>query len=81
MPTIMSLSQARRRFRRLAALVVKWHSFIITRHGKPYLLMDAPEHRNTPEPGNFKEGEHLYSTAKNLTRCTKTDSCDRGRSA
>jgi hypothetical protein len=25
--------------------------------------MDVPEHWNTPEPGNFKEGEHLYSTA------------------
>ncbi len=66
MPTIISLSQARRRFRRLAALVVKGHSFIITRHGKPYLLMDAPEHWNTPEPGNSTEREHLYSTAKNL---------------
>ncbi|MBX6690035.1 type II toxin-antitoxin system Phd/YefM family antitoxin [Pseudomonas sp. USTB-Z] len=64
MPTIISLSQARRRFRRLAALVVKGHSFIITRHGKPYLLMDAAEHWNTPKPGNFKEGEHLYSTVK-----------------
>lgn len=63
MPTVISLSQARRRFRRLATLVLKGHSFIITRHGNPYLLMDVPEHWNTPEPGNFKEGEHLYSTA------------------
>lgn len=64
MSTIISLSQARRRFRRLAALVIKGHSFIITRHGKPYLLMDAPEHWNNPKSGKFKEGEHLYSTAK-----------------
>nr|WP_306296918.1 type II toxin-antitoxin system Phd/YefM family antitoxin [Pseudomonas hunanensis] len=74
-PTIISLSQARRRFRRLAALVIKGHSFIITRHGKPYLLMDAPEHWNTPEPGNSTEREHLYSTAKKPTKCT-THSCD-----
>lgn len=66
MPTIISLSQARRRFRRLAALAVKGHSFIITRHGKPYLLMDAPEQWNNPNLGNFREVEHLYSTVKQL---------------
>lgn len=54
MPTIISLSQARRRFRRLAVLVVKGRSFIITRHGKPYLLMDAPEHWNNPKSGNIR---------------------------
>lgn len=69
MPTIISLTQARRRFRRLAALVVKGHSFIFTRHGKPYLLMDAPEHWNNPKSGKRKEGEHLYSSAKQATRC------------
>lgn len=66
MPTIIRLSQARRRFRRLAALVVKGHSFIITRHGKPYLFMDAPEHWNNPKSGNCKEGEHLYSSVEQL---------------
>jgi len=65
-PTIIRLSQARRRFRRLAALVVKGHSFIITRHGKPYLSMDAPEHWNNPKSGNCKEGEHLYSSVEQL---------------
>lgn len=64
MPTIISLSQARRRFRRLAALVIRGHSFIITKHGKPYLPMDAPEHWNTPKSGYSKKREHLYSTAK-----------------
>ncbi|WKU98054.1 hypothetical protein Q3407_17300 [Pseudomonas fulva] len=44
--------------------MVKGHSFIITRHGKPYLLMDAPEQWNNPNPGNSREGEHLYSTIK-----------------
>lgn len=66
MPTIISLSQARRRFRRLAALATKGHSFIITRHGKPYLLMDAPEQWNNPNPENFRGGEHLYSSVKQL---------------
>jgi hypothetical protein len=65
-PTIIRLSQARRRFRRLAALVVKGHSFIINRHGKPYLFMDASEHWNNPKSGNCKEGEHLYSSVEQL---------------
>ncbi len=66
MPTIISLSQARRRFRRLAALAIKGNSFIITRHGKPYLLMDAPEQWNNPNPENHRAGEHLYSSVKQL---------------
>ncbi|WP_409262949.1 hypothetical protein [Pseudomonas putida] len=66
MPKIIKLSQARRRFRRLAALVVQGHSFIITKHGKPYLFMDAPEHWNNPKSGNSREGVHLYSSVEQL---------------
>ncbi|MBA1201318.1 hypothetical protein G7009_05985 [Pseudomonas capeferrum] len=81
MPTIISLSQARRRFRRLAALVVKGHSFIITRHGKPYLLMDAPEHWNTPKSG-FLQEENICTPLQNkLTSCATALSRDRGRRA
>ncbi|MNO29482.1 type II toxin-antitoxin system [compost metagenome] len=43
MLTIIPMSQARRRFRRLVTLVTKGHSFIITKNGKPLVLLDAPE--------------------------------------
>ncbi len=80
-PTIISLSQARRRFRRLAALVVKGHSFIITRHGKPHLLMDAPEHWSTPKSGCLKEENICTPLQNELTRCATALSRDRGRRA
>ncbi|MCS8129953.1 type II toxin-antitoxin system prevent-host-death family antitoxin [Pseudomonas aeruginosa] len=43
MLTIIPVSQARRRLRRLVALVAKGHTFIITKNGKPLVLLDAPE--------------------------------------
>jgi prevent-host-death family protein len=35
MLTTLSCSQARRRFRRLLAMVAQGHTVIITKHGKP----------------------------------------------
>lgn len=43
MLTIIPMSQARRRLRRLVALVAKGHTFIITKNGKPLVLLDAPK--------------------------------------
>lgn len=76
--TITSLSKARRRFRRLAALVVKGHSFIITRHGKPGLLMDASKHWRTPKSGYLKEENICTHLQNELPRCATALSRDRG---
>ncbi|MGE1526475.1 type II toxin-antitoxin system Phd/YefM family antitoxin [Pseudomonas putida] len=43
MLTIIPMSQAHRRLRRLVALVAKGHTFIITKNGKPLVLLDAPK--------------------------------------
>lgn len=43
MLTTIPMGQARKRFRRLVALVAKGHTFIITKNGKPLVLLDAPE--------------------------------------
>ncbi|MDO7908973.1 hypothetical protein Q6A49_00230 [Pseudomonas sp. 22-AL-CL-001] len=37
------MSQARRRLRRIAELVGKGHVFIVTKNGKPSVMIDAPE--------------------------------------
>ncbi len=43
MITVISMSQARRRLRRIAQLVAKGHVFIVTKNGKPSVMIDAPE--------------------------------------
>lgn len=43
MLTTIPMGQARRRLRRLVALVAKGHVFIITKNGKPLVLLDAPK--------------------------------------
>lgn len=55
MLTIIPMSQARRRLRRLVALVAKAHTFIITKNGKPLVLLDAPEpsDKQKQKPGNY----------------------------
>lgn len=50
MLTIIPMSRARRRLRRLVALVAKGHTFIITQNGKPLVLLDAPEPSDKQEP-------------------------------
>jgi prevent-host-death family protein len=48
MRTTFSKSQARRRMRRLLALVAQGHTFVITKHGKAVCrLMDAEAEENT----------------------------------
>lgn len=56
MLTTIPLSQARRRLRRLVALVAKEHAFIITKNGKPLVLLEAPEPSDKQEqkPGNYE---------------------------
>ncbi|WP_353844282.1 type II toxin-antitoxin system Phd/YefM family antitoxin [uncultured Pseudomonas sp.] len=39
---VISVTQARRRFRRLVRLLPKDHSFVITRNRKPVFKPDAP---------------------------------------
>jgi len=55
MLTTIPLCQARRRLRRLVALVAKGHSFIITQNGKPLVLLEAPEpsDKQEPQPANY----------------------------
>lgn len=43
MMTIIPMSQARRRFRRIVALVAKGHVFVVTKDGKPSAVIKAPE--------------------------------------
>ena len=50
MVTIISMSQARRRLRRIAALVAKGHVFVVTKNGKPSVMIDAPEQLEEREP-------------------------------
>lgn len=50
METIIPMSQARRRLRRIAALVAKGHVFIVTKSGKAFVMIDAPEHLQGREP-------------------------------
>jgi len=56
--TIIPMSQARRRLSRLVALVAKGHTFIITKNGKPLVLLKAPEppdkQEQEQEPGGFE---------------------------
>lgn len=66
MITVISMSQARRRLRRIAQLVAKGHVFIVTKNGRPSVMIDTPEQWNNPKCGNFREGEHLHSTVKQL---------------
>ncbi|MBF8700115.1 type II toxin-antitoxin system prevent-host-death family antitoxin [Pseudomonas plecoglossicida] len=40
---VISVTQARRRFRRLMRLLQEGHSFVITRHGKPVCKLEPPE--------------------------------------
>jgi len=56
MLTTIPLSQARRRLRRLVAVVAKGHAFIITKNGKPLVLMEAPElfDKQVQMPGNYE---------------------------
>lgn len=56
MLTIIPMSQARRRLRRLVTLVAKGHTFIITINGKPLVLLDVPEPSDKQEkkPGNYE---------------------------
>lgn len=42
---VISLTQARRRFRRLMRLLQEGHSFVITRNGKPVSKLVPPEAR------------------------------------
>ncbi|WP_110973212.1 type II toxin-antitoxin system Phd/YefM family antitoxin [Pseudomonas huaxiensis] len=37
------MSQARRRLRRIVALVAKGHVFVVTKNGKPLATIEAPE--------------------------------------
>jgi len=55
MLTTIPISQARRRLRRLIALVAKGHTFIITKNGKPLVLLDAPE---PPDKQERKLGDY-----------------------
>lgn len=50
METIIPLSQARRRLRRIAALVAKGQIFIVTKNGKAFVMIDAPEYLQEREP-------------------------------
>lgn len=56
MLTTIPLSQARRRLRRLVALVAKGHTFIITQNGKPLVLLEAPEpsDKQRQQPGDYE---------------------------
>jgi len=56
MLTTIPLSQARRRLRRLVALVAKGHTFIITLNGKPLVVLEAPEPSDKQglKPGNYE---------------------------
>ncbi|AVD91472.1 MULTISPECIES: type II toxin-antitoxin system Phd/YefM family antitoxin [Pseudomonas] len=43
MVTVIPMSQARRRLRRIVALVAKGHVFVVTKNGKPLATIEAPE--------------------------------------
>ncbi|WP_425312880.1 type II toxin-antitoxin system Phd/YefM family antitoxin [Pseudomonas putida] len=40
---VISVTQARRRFRRIMRLLQEGHSFVITRNGKPVCKLEPPE--------------------------------------
>lgn len=42
MVTVIPMSQARRRLRRIVALVAKGHVFVVTMNGKPLATIEAP---------------------------------------
>lgn len=56
MITVIPMSQARRRLKRIAELVGKGHVFIATKNGKPSVMIDAPE---PPEERERKPGRPL----------------------
>ena len=45
MTTILSVSQARRRLRRLIALVVQGHTFVLTKNGKEMCRLVSTEEK------------------------------------
>ncbi|ELF6203541.1 type II toxin-antitoxin system Phd/YefM family antitoxin [Pseudomonas putida] len=40
---VLSVTQARRRFRRIMKLLQKGYSFVITRNGRPVCTLEPPE--------------------------------------
>ncbi|MFG0755441.1 type II toxin-antitoxin system Phd/YefM family antitoxin [Pseudomonas sp. TYF_14] len=43
MVTVIPMSQARRRLRRIVALVAKGHLFVVTKNGKPCVMIEEAE--------------------------------------
>jgi len=53
MVTVIPMSQARRRLRRIVALVAKGYVFVVTKNGKPLATIEAPEESEQREkPGH-----------------------------
>lgn len=43
MVTVIPMSQARRRLKRIVALVAKGHVFVVTKNGKPCVMIEVAE--------------------------------------